>query len=140
MKTYTLHNVHLFSLFKIGFIIGLVFSCLPVTFLAAIILKTVNALENWMSGLVYNLRLPLIGDLSINVVELLHLQGFYAGVQRWTLFGSLNIVLVVLLVLAALAAAVGLLTVLAGLIFNLLSRITGGIQLDISETAIELKE
>jgi hypothetical protein len=140
MKTYTVHGVRLFSLFKTGFIIGLVFSCLPVTVLTVTFFRLVQAVENWLSGLVYNLRLPLIGEISINVVDLLRLQAFYASLQRWSLWGGIPTVLAVLALLVGLAGVIGLLTALAGLLFNLLSRASGGIQVDVSESPLLPKE
>ena len=140
MKTYTLYKISLWSLLKVGFLVGWVASFIPVALVFFIFFKIVSGLANWLSGLVYHIGLPLPGDFGfdLNLVELLKLQGVVDQLQTWSAVGLIPTILVVLLVTTLIAIFGGLVVAASGLLFNLISRVIGGIQLSMSDENIQL--
>jgi hypothetical protein len=138
MRNYKIHRVGLFSLLQFGCLIGFFISFLPITVLSLLVIRLMTNLVNWMGGLVYRIPLPLLGDIGIDisVVELLHLANFYDSITKWAALGTLEILAIILLFSAAAAVVVGILTLIGGLIFNLLCAITGGLKVVLSEDAV----
>jgi hypothetical protein len=135
MRTYTLYKISLWSLLKIGFLVGWIVSFLPVALLAFVFFKLVSTLAGWLSGLVYQVRLPLPGNFGfdLNLVELLKLQGLMEQLQAWQAFGFIQTVLIVLLVTSLVALFWGLIAAAGGLVFNLISWAAGGVKLTLAE-------
>ncbi len=139
MRTYTLVRVGLWSLLKIGFLISWIVSFLPIALLTIVFTRTVAALTAWLSTLVYHVRLPLPGDFGfdLNLVDLLHLQGLIDSLNRWVVVGIIPLFMVILVLTSLVAVLGGLATVLGGLVFNLFSRLSGGIQVTLSEKDLQ---
>ena len=135
MKTYTLYKVSLWSLLKIGFLVGWIASFLPVALISFLFFKLVSTLAGWLSGLVYQVRLPLPGNFGfdLNLVELLKLQGFMERLQAWQAIGFLQTALIVLLVTSMAALFWGIVVAAGGFVFNLISKATGGVEITLAE-------
>jgi hypothetical protein len=133
IKQYTIHHIDSYSLLKIGGILGFIVSFVPITATIFGVLRLVNIVIGWMEGMVYQLRLPLIGGLDINVVELLHLTGMLEALQNISVIGGLGAIFLAILLSLLAAIFWGFIAVIAGAIFNLLSKATGGIQVSMSE-------
>jgi hypothetical protein len=135
MKNYTLYKISLWSLLKVGFLVGWVASFLPVALFFLMFFKIVSALAAWLSGLVYQIRLPLPGNFGfdLNLVELLKLQGVVDQLQTWGAVGFIPTILIVLLVTSLFALFWGFVAAAGGLVFNLISKAIGGIQLTLSD-------
>jgi hypothetical protein len=135
MKNYTLYKIRLWSLAKVGFLVGWAASFFPVALASFMFFKLVDALATWLSGQVYRLSLPLPGNfgIDINLVELLKLQGLMARLDTWNSIGFIATILIVLLVTSFLALFWGLVVVAGGLLFNLISQAIGGIQFSMTE-------
>lgn len=135
MKTYKLYQVSLWSLLKIGFLVGWIGSFLPVALLSLFFLKMISALTGWLSGLVYELRLPLPGNFGIelNLIEILKLQGLLNWLQTWDAIGFIPAVLLVLFITSLAALFWGLVVAAAGLVFNLISKAAGGVEITLAE-------
>lgn len=134
-KTYILHHVSLWSLFKIGSLVGFITSFIPLMSIVYLFVRLVSSLAEWLGGLVMHLRLPLPGDFGIdlNLIELLKLQGFYESLQKWASVGGFSAFLIALLLTLLAALFWGLIAVFAGIVFNLLGSAIGGIQFTMSE-------
>lgn len=133
MNHYRLTHINPWSLLKIGFLVSWIAALPFVAFLTFLIVRMITSLANWLGGLVYQLRLPLIGNLDINVLELLNLQVFYDRLQGWAIVGILPTLFMVLLVTTLIALFWGCVAALSGWVFNLLSRVTGGIEMTLAE-------
>ncbi len=135
MKKYKLYKVSLWSLLKIGFLVGWIGSFFPVALLSFVFFKIISTLATWMSGLVYELRLPLPGNFGVdlNLVEILGLQGFMDRLQTWEAIGFLQTVLIVLIITSLAALFWGLIAAAGGLVFNLFSKAAGGVEITLAE-------
>jgi hypothetical protein len=139
LKNYKLHHISAWSLLKIGFLIGWIASFPPIALAVTIFFRGAAALSAWLGGLVYTIRLPIPGNFGfdINVVELLKLQDFLNRLQGWAVVGILPGFLIVLVLTSLLALFWGIIAALGTAIFNLLSSAIGGIQVTLSEEAIQ---
>jgi len=139
LKIFKLHHISAWSLFKIGFLVGWIASFPPIALAVMIFFRGVAALSAWLGGLVYNIRLPIPGNFGfdINVVELLKLQDFYDRLEGWAAVGLITTLLIILMMTSLLALFWGIMAALGGAIFNLFSRAIGGIQVTLSEEAIQ---
>jgi hypothetical protein len=139
MRQYLLYKISAWSLFKIGFLIGSIASFLPIAIVALLFFRIVSGLAGWLGGLVYRIELPLPGNFGfdINVVELLKLQQAYDWLVQWAAVGAIPLMLLILLVTVLLGLFWGMIAALGAFVFNLLSRIIGGIQLSLSEVALQ---
>jgi hypothetical protein len=135
MKTYKLYQVSLWSLLKIGFLVGWIGSFLPVAVLFFFFFKMISALTGWLSGLVYELRLPLPGNFGIelNLIEILKLQGLLDWLQTWDAIGFIPAILLVLFITSLAALFWGLVVAAVGLVFNLISKASGGVEITLAE-------
>jgi hypothetical protein len=138
MKNYILYKISLWSLLKIGFLVGWIVAFLPVALVAFVFFKLVSTLAGWLSGLVYQVRLPLPGNFGfdINLVELLKLQGLMERLHTWQSFGLFQTLLAVLLVTSLIALFCGIVAATGGLVFNLISKATGGVRLTVAEESL----
>jgi len=141
VKNYILHKVSLWSIAKIGFLVGWIASFLPIAVVFFAFFTAINALSNWLNGLVYHIKLPLPGNFGfdINVIELLKLQGFADRLNGWAAMGLFTTIIIILLLTSLAAVFWGFLAVLSGLIFNLISKTIGGVRLVVSEDVTTLQ-
>ncbi len=131
MSIYRLYRVGLWSAFKLGFWVGLVLLCLPVLLVTLAVQQGVTLLDAWMSSMIYTLSLPVAGSPTIDIsgVQLLHLQSLYdtvhtlAALPQWLAWPAALGALLVMALVTGFGAAI------AGLIFNALARLTGGLEL-----------
>jgi hypothetical protein len=139
LKNYKLYHISAWSLLKIGFLIGWIASFPPIALTVMIFIRGVAAFSDWLGGLVYKIRLPIPGNFGfdINVVELLQLQDFYQRLQGWAVVGLIPALVIVLVLTSLLAVFWGIIAALGGVVFNLLSRAIGGIQVTLSEEAAQ---
>ena len=140
MKRYTLHSISPFSLFKFGFFIGLIVSFLPLLVVILFLLNLANKLLEWLGNLVTNptISLPIIGEipLDINILQLLGLQDFYTRLESFIAIGALQALILTIFLTLATATFIAVLTLMGGLAFNLISAVTGGLQVTLSEKAL----
>jgi hypothetical protein len=140
MKIYTLHSVSPLSLFKFGFFIGAIISFLPLLLVILFLLNLANKLFFWLGNLGTSptIQLPIIGviPIDINILQLLGLQDFYTRLDSFIAIGAIQALLLTLLLTLASAIFIAVLTLLAGLAFNLISAVTGGLQVTLSEKAL----
>ena len=144
MKKYTLHSINPFSLFKFGFFIGLIVSFLPLMLVFLFLLNLATKLFSWLGNISSNptINLPIIGNIpiDINVLQLLGLQDFYNHLNTFVAIGALQVLLFTIFLSLAFAIFIALMSLLAGLIFNLISAVTGGLQVTLSEKGVRLSE
>ena len=140
MKSYILHKVSLWSMAKVGFLVGWIASFLPIALIFFVFFTVVNALSTWLNGLVYHIKLPLPGNFGfdINVIELLKLQSFVDQLNGWAATGFISTLIIVILLTSMVAVFWGLVATLSGLIFNLISKAIGGVRLVVSEDVAKL--
>jgi hypothetical protein len=140
MKIYTLHSVSPLSLFKFGFSIGLIISFLPILLVILFLFNLANKLLVWLGNLGTSptIQLPIIGEIpiDINILQLLGLQDFYTRLDSFIAIGAIQALLLTILLTLASAIFIAVLALLAGLAFNLISAVTGGLQVTLSEKAL----
>lgn len=120
---------------KIGFFVGSVLSFIPLMTVIYVLIRLVSTVAGWLSALVYNLRLPLPGNfgIEVNVIELLKLQDFYESLLNWAALGGFSAFLIALLLTFLAGLFWGLLAALGGVVFNLIGKVVGGIQVTMAE-------
>jgi hypothetical protein len=140
VNTYTLQRVSLWSLAKVGFFIGWIVSFLPIAFFSFLFFQAADVLAKWIGSLVYRIRLPLPGDFGIdlNLVEILKLQNILGRLQGWAAIGAIQAFILVFLLTCLAALLWAIVIGLAGLIFNLISRAIGGIQVTLIPTNLQV--
>jgi hypothetical protein len=138
MKTYILYRLSAWSLFKIGFLVGWIASFLPIASGAYILMRIVTGVANWLGNMVYQFTVPLLGNIDINVVEMLGLQQFYANLANWATIGTITLCFIILLLTSLAALFWGVIAALAGLVFNLLSHAIGGVRLTMAEESVQV--
>ncbi len=130
MKHLTIHYLHLKPLFKYGFSIGLVSSFAPSLVFVFILWKAAKSITEWLDAASY--RLPIAGlPIEIRSVDLLGLAEKVEWIQMLASWSWLMILLIIVGVTLAQACFSGLVTVLAGLVFNLLTLMSGGLQITV---------
>lgn len=120
MKNITLHSVGLMSLFKLGVVLGLFLGLLPA-------ILTINILAQIASSLATTAALlgSLQGDGGL---------GWFVTTFAGATFFRLLFLVIVFLILYALYN--GVLFLVSGLVFNLLSRVIGGLQVTVTEGSL----
>lgn len=138
MSTVRITRINPWSLFKISFLVSWITALPFVAFTAFLILRSITGLVAWLGGLVYQVRLPLLGNLGfdINVLELLKLQDFYTRLQGWAVLGILPTLILIGLAATLIALFWGCVAALSGWVFNLLSRAAGGIEVTLTKQEI----
>lgn len=141
MKTYTLHRIKLRSLFKFGIFSGLIAFFLPISILVLLTRVFVVDLANWMGNLTYTIPIPLPGvsGISVDSIELLHLQNFFTNLEKWSVLSWLYVLLLILGLTAAVGLWTGVTAIITGLAFNSLATLSGGLQLTLSENMPQVK-
>lgn len=137
MKTkYTLHQIGLFSLFKLGLVIGLVLNILPALLITVSGLEVVRFIDLIMQKMVFTVGGPGSLGIEIDLIKQMNLQNYAAFFRAAASVGILQMILVILgiLILASLYSGVAMM--LGGLIFNLLVNISGGLEITLSEAAV----
>ena len=143
MKTYTLQSVNPVSLLKFGFFFGLIGSLLPVSISVLIAWSVITDLLGWMDRLTYQISIPIpileIPDIEISIVNLLHLEGFYETLSGLIEFGWIQVIILITVLVFASAFLFALFGLVAGFIFNILSALTGGLQVNLLENRVSKK-
>lgn len=142
MKTYTLHRINLLSLFKFGFVTGLIAAFLPIGLGMIVSWTVATAVSNWLNGLAYVIPLPIPGvsDISIRGVDLLQAGGFLDLLEIATAMGWLQVFLWIFVLTITAGLWTGLIAVLSGAAFNLLARLSGGLQMSLSEDGVQARQ
>jgi len=136
MRTVRLHRVGLFSTFRFGMVLGGILLLVPVFLFTALFFWSAGLLVDWMAGL--RGALPLPGDLSIPIdtISLLGLQQLFqvlevvAGISAWLA------VFIGIFFWFFMALLSGLVSLIAAVVFNLISAAMGGLDVDIDDTAV----
>jgi len=141
MKTYTLHRLDLFSLFKFGFFSGLIASFPPISALTMLAWIIVVSMANWLGNLTYTIPIPFPGvsGISVDGVDLLHAHDLLASLEVWAALGWLRVLMLVIGLTFSAGLWMGITAVISGLAFNLLSALSGGLQITLSECALHLQ-
>jgi hypothetical protein len=139
MKTYTLHRINLFFLLKYGFVMGLIVA-FPLVSLSIIYLwGTAIEVITWLRDFQLSIPVPLLSDIEINGLALLQDLEIIVIIQD---FASLTWTGIILRILVATLVA-GILTSLvawfSGVVYNLLSWLTGGMKLTLSEGTAQVQ-
>jgi hypothetical protein len=133
-KKYNLHQISIFSLFKLGFVIGLVVNLIPSILIIVLCFQVIRAINAMMQNMVIELGSGVFG-LQINLIEQLNLQSYYLFFETAASTGILQFILIILALVILSSLISGLWLMLIGLFFNLLSNIIGGIEVTFSEPA-----
>jgi hypothetical protein len=128
---YILRKVSIFSLFKLGFVIGLILNLLPTFLIILVSFQLIVAINAIMQHMILQVGAGPIG-LQVNLIDQLNLQSFFLFIQTAASFGILQFILIVLALLILSSLVSGLWLMLTGLFFNLLSGMIGGIELTLS--------
>ena len=141
MKTYTLHRLDLFSLFKFGFFSGLIASLPPICILTLLAWSIVVSMAKWLGNLTYTIPIPFpgISGISVDGVDLLHAHELLTSLEVWAALGWLRVLLLVVGLTFAAGLWMGITAVISGLAFNLLAALSGGLQITLSESALQLQ-
>jgi hypothetical protein len=130
LKTYTLFRVSLLPLFKFGLFTGLVVSLIPSLISTLLVWRVTVGFTNWLSGLTYtiDLGIPFAPQFVISVPELLQLQNLLENLETVVEagYGLVALTIFSLTALGGLLGGVALL--MAGLTFNSLAHISGGLK------------
>jgi hypothetical protein len=140
MKTYTLHRLDLFSLFKFGFFSGLIASLPPICILTLLAWSIVVSMAKWLGNLTYTIPIPFpgISGISVDGVELLHARDLLTILEVWAALSWLRGMLLVVGLTFAAGLWMGLTAVISGLAFNLLAALSGGLQMTLSERVLQV--
>jgi hypothetical protein len=141
MKKYTLHRFGLFSLLKFGFVTGLIASFPVISFLVISGWRTAINLWDWLTTyeIVIPLRLLLIDEISLNAREMLRGWEPLNSLETIANLGWLQIILYILVFTLLAGIWTALVGVVSGLAFNLLAWLTGGLQISLSEDAVQVQ-
>lgn len=129
---YILRQISIFSLFKLGFVIGLIVNLLPTLLIIVLSFQVILAINAIMQNMIIQVGVGPLG-FQVNLIEQLNLQSFFLFVQTAASFGILQFILILLGLLVLSSLASGLWLLLIGLFFNLLSGIIGGIEITFRE-------
>jgi hypothetical protein len=132
-----IRRVDLVSLGKFGCLIGVVLACLPSLLFGLLGLGLVNILQGWLENW-QEVSITVLGReiAQFDFVRLLGLTEFLTRLQSITGASFATVALVVLGLALLGGLVLGLIVVVAGLVYNLLAAATGGIVVD-AETLAE---
>ena len=126
-----IRRINLRSLGKLGCVLGVVLAFLPSLLCGVLGMGVVQVLRRWLEGW-EEITLSVLGK-EVASFDLVHVLGL-ADLMHWlqTIGGaSWLLVALVVLVLGLIAGlALAAMTVLAGLVYNLLATATGGVVVD----------
>jgi len=134
MQTYTIHRIGLLPLLKYGFLFGLIGAIPPVVGSVLIVRVMINQFSNWLDTLTYQIELPLIQDIEVNLLSLVGLDDFYATISNLANLSWLQLIILILGLIFLIACFSALLAFIIGIIFNLFARISGGLSISMSAT------
>jgi hypothetical protein len=128
-RTFVIRRLGITSLARWGFVAGALVACLPAFACSALFFSVVaavrRALEGWR-----DVGLTFLGQrLSLDLIQLLHLQTFADALNSLAALGVFGILLLWLMFAAALGLVVALSFMLLGLFYNL----TGKLELELAE-------
>jgi hypothetical protein len=132
---YTVRRIGIVSALKYGFVLGAVIACLPGMLCGVASAQGVEALRRWLeSWQMIRINL-LVETLEFDLMELLHLKQILTQVQaldQQRVWLALALAMGSMLLVGLFAA---LITVLAGVIYNGIAGLSGGIQVEIEPEA-----
>lgn len=134
MKHFTIRRFELSSLARWGCVSGVLTALIPGLCSGWIVFTLLRAarttIESWRNA---SIDLPLVGGVPINFVDLLKLQPLLDNLRSLDALGFFGILLFTLAfgLLGGLFVALNLF--ILGLIYNAVSRVAGGIGVDVSE-------
>ncbi len=127
--TFVITRLGIASLARWGFAAGALVACLPALACSALFFSitaaTHRVIESWR-----DVGFSLLGQwLSLDLIQLLHLQTFANALNSLTALGVFGILLLWLVLAAALGLVVALAFILLGLFYNF----TGRLELELAE-------
>jgi hypothetical protein len=136
----SVRRIGLGSLAKMGCLLGIVAAFLPsllcglLASAAAILLH--RWLQSWQAAS-FGFELPLVGERSwtLNLVELLRLEGVLSTLETVTAASGLTFLLVVLALAIVSGLFLGTIVTLVGLVYNSLASATGGLVIEVKPLA-----
>lgn len=132
---YRLQGISTVSIARFGCLLGWIVTIIPSLMCGLFFWGILAALRNWMAGL-GQVSLDLLGfETSVDLIELLQLEEFLALLE--TIAGrALPLLLALVIVVAILGGGLIALTlILLGWGYNLVAWLTGGLELELRETA-----
>jgi hypothetical protein len=123
-----IRQISLGSLGKLGCVLGTVLALLPSLVCGLLVVGLANLVLNWLASW-QEINISLLGQeiANIDLTQFLGLEELVDLLQTITaLSGPILLVLLVLLALFS-GAILALVIILLGLVYNLLSRVTGGL-------------
>ncbi|HEX9019037.1 MAG TPA: hypothetical protein VF806_07610 [Anaerolineaceae bacterium] len=129
MKSIRLQRVSLSSTFRFGLILGAIVQFLPALLVTFLFFWGVSAAAGWLSGLQSTLPLPGGISLPVNAVDLLGLQGLLSVLEFFAVMAAWQIALYGVAFWLALTLLTGLLSVIVAGVLNVVTLLTGGIDL-----------
>jgi hypothetical protein len=141
MKKYTLHRFGLFSLLKFGFVTGLIASFPVIGFLIISGWRTAIELWEWVTTyeIVIPFRLLMMDEITLNAQQMLRGWEPLNYLEAIANLGWLQIILYIFVFTLLAGIWTALVGVASGLGFNLLAWLTGGLQISLSEDAVQVQ-
>lgn len=126
-----IRHISLQSLGKLGCVLGVVLAILPSLLCGILGMAIVQILRRWLEGW-QEIKIELLGQVlaSVDLVEKLGLTKFLEWLQTAGDASWLVVVLVVLGLGLLAGLALASMTMVAGLVYNLLAAATGGVMVD----------
>lgn len=120
-----------------GGIMGLLLSIIPGVVLGILVVGAAARLLGWLGNLVFDIPLPLGAGMTVDLIELTKLDAFRESVGRLAAGGGAIVATIALsaILFCGLAGALG--GLLGALLFNLIARIAGGIEVSAEAIARE---
>jgi len=134
MQTYTIHRIGLLPVLKYGFIFGLISAILPVVVSVLFAQVVINQFSDWLESLTYQIELPVLPDIEVDLLDLVGLDHFKATVNNLSELTWLQIFVLILGLIFLFACLTALFAFITGIIFNVVAGISGGLSLSMSAT------
>jgi hypothetical protein len=136
----TLRRIGLASLGKMGCLLGMVAAFLPSLLCGLLAAAAAVLLHRWLQSwqtFSFGFELPLVGERSwtVDLVELLRLQGLQSTLETVTAASGLTFLLVVLALAVVSGLFLGAIVTLVGLAYNFVASATGGLVVEMTSVA-----
>ncbi len=128
-RSYVIKRIGISALARWGFVAGALVACFPAFGCSAIFFSVTAAVRGMVEGW-RDVGLTVLGQrLSLDFVQLLHLNSFAQALSDINALGVLGILLLALVLALAVGVVVALSFVLLGVFYNL----TGHLELELAE-------
>lgn len=140
MKTYTLHRINLFFLLKYGFVMGLIAAFPLVSLVMVYLWGTANDIITSLREFQLTIPVPLLADIEINGLAVLQDVEVVRTIQDFAELTWMGIILRILVATLVAGILTALVVWFSGGVYNLLSWLTGGMKLTLSEGVAQVRE